>query len=68
MPARFEPRIYMDISDDERPEIAKSASWLEEILNRYDVPHEWHIFVGEHEEAYWQAHVEDYLRWYTMDW
>jgi hypothetical protein len=26
------------------------------------------MFSGYHEEAYWQAHVEDYLRWYTAGW
>jgi enterochelin esterase-like enzyme len=62
------PRIYIDIGDDDRPEITKGATWLEGLLVKFDVPHEWHMFVGEHEEAYWQAHVEDYLRWYTLDW
>ncbi len=62
------PRIYIDIGDDDRPEMIKGATWLEDLLVKFDVPHEWHMFVGEHEEAYWQAHVEDYLRWYTQDW
>lgn len=62
------PRIYMDIGDDDRPEMTKAATWLEELLTKLDIPHEWHMFVGEHEEAYWRAHVEDYLRWYSMDW
>jgi enterochelin esterase-like enzyme len=62
------PRIYMDIGNDDRPEMMEGTIWLEELLTKYDIPHEWHMFVGEHEEAYWQAHVEDYLRWYTMDW
>jgi enterochelin esterase-like enzyme len=62
------PRIYLDIGDEDRPEIAESATSLEDLLTQYDIPHEWHMFVGEHEEAYWQAHVEDYLRWYTLDW
>lgn len=62
------PRIYMDVGDDERPEISKGAAWLEQLLTKFDIPHEWHMFSGEHDEAYWQAHVEDYLRWYTMEW
>jgi enterochelin esterase-like enzyme len=68
IPAGMAPRIYMDIADEDRPEITKSATWLEELLTQFDIPHEWHMFVGEHEETYWQAHVKDYLRWYTMDW
>jgi len=68
LPAGLEPRIYMDIASQDAPEITKSAIWLEELLTRYEIPHEWHQFLGEHEEAYWQAHIEDYLRWYTQDW
>ena len=68
MPQEFIPRIYIEIGDDDRPEMFQGATWLENLLTRYDIPHEWHMFVGEHEEAYWQAHVEDYLRWYSMDW
>ena len=62
------PRIYMDIADKDRPEITVSATWLEEMLTRYDIPHEWHMFAGEHEEDYWQAHLVDYLRWYSQGW
>jgi hypothetical protein len=68
IPEGMTPRIYMDIGDEDRPEITKSSDWLEDLLTRFDIPHEYHMFVGEHEEAYWQAHVEDYLRWYSMDW
>lgn len=68
IPAGMSPRIYMDLGDEDRPEITKSAAWLEDLLTRFDIPHEYHMFVGEHEEDYWQAHVEDYLRWYSMDW
>jgi hypothetical protein len=68
IPEGMTPRIYMDIADKDRPEIAESAIWLENLLTQFGVPHEWHMFVGEHEEAYWQAHVEDYLRWYTAEW
>jgi enterochelin esterase-like enzyme len=62
------PRIYMDVGAEDRPEIINGGAWLENLLTRLDIPHEWHLFSGEHVEAYWQAHVEDYLRWYAMDW
>jgi enterochelin esterase-like enzyme len=68
LPMGMAPRIYMDVADEDRPEIAESAAFLEELLTQYDIPHEWYMFVGEHEEAYWQSHVEDYLRWYIKDW
>ena len=68
IPAGLTPRIYMDLGDDDRPEITKSSAWLEDLLTKFEIPHEYHMFAGEHEEAYWQAHVEDYLRWYSIDW
>jgi enterochelin esterase-like enzyme len=68
LPAGMAPRIYLDIASEDQPVIAESATSLEDLLTHYNIPHEWHMFVGEHEEAYWQAHVEDYLRWYTLDW
>ncbi len=67
-PPSYIPSIYMDIGSSDRPEIANGSAWLEDLLTRHDVPHEWHLFTGEHEDAYWQSHVEDYLRWYTLDW
>lgn len=68
LPEDMEPRIYMDIGSQDDPVITKSATWLEALLTQFDIPHEWHIFVGEHQETYWQAHVEDYLRWYSLLW
>lgn len=67
-PAGKIPRIYMDLGNDDRPEIADGSAWLEDFFTRFDIPHEWHLFSGEHDEAYWQAHVEDYLRWYSLEW
>ncbi len=60
------PRFWLDIgeSDPLRP----SAQQLEALLNAYGVPHEWHLFQGEHNEEYWHAHMELYLRWYTAVW
>jgi enterochelin esterase-like enzyme len=68
IPEGMTPRIYLDIGNADRPEMLKSASWLEALLTRFDIPHEWHMFAGEHEEEYWRAHVNDYLRWYTQEW
>jgi enterochelin esterase-like enzyme len=62
------PRIYMDIGEKDRPVILNSARWFEDLLTELEIPHEWHLFTGFHEEAYWESHVEQYLRWYTGDW
>lgn len=68
LPADRAPRIYMDIGDRDRPEIMRSAVWFEELLTEKGIPHEWHLFPGYHEEAYWEAHLDEYLRWYAREW
>ncbi len=62
------PRIYMDLGDRDRPQISKSAIWFEELLTEKRIPHEWHLYPGYHEEAYWEDHIEEYLLWYTQSW
>ena len=68
IPSNLLPRFYMDLSDNDRPGIIDSAVWFENELTDRTIPHTWQIFPGYHEEAYWQAHVEDYLRWYAEAW
>jgi enterochelin esterase-like enzyme len=62
------PRIFLDIGDHDRPPILQSAIWFEQLLTQKRIPHEWYLFSGYHEEAYWQAHLPQYLRWYTQPW
>lgn len=62
------PRIYLDIGEKDRPQILRSARWFEELLTQKGIPHEWFLFPGYHEEAYWEAHVEQYLLWYAAEW
>jgi enterochelin esterase-like enzyme len=62
------PRIFLDIGDRDRPPILHSALWFEQLLTRKQIPHEWYLYTGYHEEAYWQAHVEQYIRWYAAPW
>lgn len=57
------PRIWMDTG--ERDRYLAQATQYHELLIQYDVAHEWQLFPGEHNEAYWSAHVEEYLRWYA---
>ena len=68
IPLRSYPRIYLDIGVRDRPEILRAAFWFEQLLNEKDVPHEWHLFSGYHNEEYWSAHMAQYLRWYTQGW
>jgi len=60
------PRIYMDAGEND--------GWisytykLEAVLTDENIPHEWYLFQGTHDEEYWANHIENYLRWYTQGW
>ena len=60
------PRVYLDTGRADR--YRAEAISVEEMFTRLSVPHEWYFNEGLHDEAYWQAHVPAYLRWYTRDW
>jgi enterochelin esterase-like enzyme len=68
IPAESFPRIYLDIGDHDRPEILASARWFEGLLTKRNIPHEWYLFPGYHEEKYWQDNLVTYLRWYSAGW
>lgn len=68
IPVESLPRIYLDIGEKDRPEILESAIWFENLLVDRNIPHQWHLFPGYHEEDYWSTHVEQYLRWYAQEW
>jgi enterochelin esterase-like enzyme len=60
------PRIWIDIGVLDVN--LDAANTFEVRLTKYRMPHEWHIYLGTHNEDYWQAHVEEYLRWYAEAW
>jgi enterochelin esterase-like enzyme len=60
------PRVYLDIGNLDP--FYKPASEFASLLAQNRVPFTWVVNDGKHEEAYWQAHVEEYLRWYNQGW
>ncbi len=60
------PRIYIDMGVLDVN--LDAANVFETRLTKYRIPHEWHIFLGTHNEEYWSAHVGDYLKWYAEGW
>ncbi|MFZ6027761.1 MAG: alpha/beta hydrolase [Chloroflexota bacterium] len=68
IPSEAMPRFFVDLGDSDRPEISDSALGFEGLLTRLRVPHEFYLFVGDHNEDYWRVHIEQYLRWYTAEW
>lgn len=62
------PEVFVDIGERDRPEILDSAYWFADVLDEKRIPHEWYLFSGFHNEEYWSEHLEQYLRWYALDW
>jgi enterochelin esterase-like enzyme len=60
------PRLFLDAGDHDSN--YDNIVAYESLLNENDIPHEWHPYIGFHEEKYWSAHVEEYLRWYAAAW
>ncbi len=57
------PRLWLDAGDHDGD--LGSIRRFEALLTFYRVPHEWHIYSGDHTEAYWGGHVTEYLAWYA---
>lgn len=68
IPSELMPSIWMDIGEKDQQAILNSAIWFEDVLTQNNIPHEWHLFTGYHDENYWSSHVTLYLSWYTQNW
>jgi len=66
VPSASWPRIWIDAGDRDRE--LGSVMQFENLLSYYQVPHEWHMYSGDHSETYWSAHVMEYLQWYAEGW
>ncbi len=60
------PRFYLDMGEDDW--FMEALTQFREAMSKHNVPYEWHLNPGRHEEAYWSSHVLDYLRWYSSGW
>jgi len=66
IPPESWPNIFMDTGQSDT-ELGYN-SVFENILIDLGIPHEWHLYPGAHDEAYWGMHVEEYLSWYASVW
>jgi S-formylglutathione hydrolase FrmB len=57
-------RVWLDVGthDALRPTAVGLANRLAEL----GAPAELHVWPGQHDRAYWSAHVRDYLNWYAQ--
>lgn len=67
IPTGKAPRFYLDMGNSDAQLDDPLYDFLEE-LDKRNIPHEWHLFRGYHDEDYWSSHLVYYLRWYTLDW
>jgi enterochelin esterase-like enzyme len=68
IPSEEMPRIFVDIGRRDQQAILQSTLWFVDLLNEKGIPHEWYLYNGYHEEAYWMEHVEQYMRFYAAGW
>jgi enterochelin esterase-like enzyme len=66
IPPEMMPRIYLDIGEGDNN--LQDAEGFYKTLVKAGVNPEWHLSPGLHDEAYWQAHLEEYLLWYSAGW
>lgn len=59
-------RIYFDIGADDW--LINNVRRLHEEMEAAGIAHTWVLNEGRHEDAYWSAHVADYLAWYAAAW
>jgi len=62
------PRVYIDVADQDLKTVRKSTEWFRKILMEKDIPFEFHEYPGIHNEEYWSAHLEEYIRFYSQEW
>ena len=68
IPSDSYPRIFVDVGTRDADNIVESSTWFENLLTEKGIPHEWYLFTGFHDEAYWSSHLEQYLRFYAAEW
>jgi enterochelin esterase-like enzyme len=66
IPPSQTPRILMDIGEDDNN--LTDAEALHGYLLDQDIPHEWRVYPGLHDDHYWKSHLEEYLKWYNEGW
>lgn len=59
-------RIYLDIGSEDY--LRANTIQLHEEMLAAGVAHDWQLNEGQHVDAYWSAHIPDYLAWYTASW
>lgn len=60
------PRIYVDFGASDYWYSSEQA--LVDTFEAVGVPYDFDLNQGSHDNAYWEAHLKEYLRWYAQGW
>jgi len=63
IPPEAWPHVWLDAGDQDKD--LASIRAFEELLSRLNLPHEWHLYSGDHSEEYWRRQLPGYLQWYV---
>lgn len=66
LPPDESPRLALDIGD--KDSLITNTEWFTEMLDERGIPYAFNLYPGQHDEAYWSAHVRDYIRFYAGGW
>jgi enterochelin esterase-like enzyme len=66
MAAQGYARVSIDIGDVDG--YRSGAEKFKAYLEKYQIPFDWYLNHGSHDENYWRAHVPEYLLWYGQTW
>ncbi len=66
IPSAMLPRIMIDIAEGDN-QLVESNEFHQQLIE-LDVPVEHHLYPGLHNDSYWRAHLDEYLRWYSAGW
>jgi enterochelin esterase-like enzyme len=65
-PGILDLRIYLDTGENDY--LREGPERLHALLDANGVPHTYILNPGSHDEAYWAAHVAEYLAFYAAEW
>ena len=66
IPKETMPRIWIDIGKDDS--LREAIMALITLFDELEIPFTSSLPEGDHSPAYWSAHLEEYLLWYTLQW
>jgi enterochelin esterase-like enzyme len=61
-----QPRLWIDVGDSDPLRVR--ALELLDLFDELGLEYTWHLFPGDHSDAYWSSHIEAYLEWYIQGW